>query len=139
MNINLNEMAQLTGELKAAINQVISDNPELNGLDLKRVIKKDPTVIEKLAGDTLHDNQLNRFIALAKGETELGQRGRKPSEETSKLSMVKSILSKSQKGTNDFSDEEVQFIKQLNSLISKKSPKNENGYEFTRMQELAGI
>ena len=50
---------------------------DLDGLALKKAIKADPDVIAALGSDTLYDNQLNKFIALAKGERELGQRGRK--------------------------------------------------------------
>lgn len=74
----LNEMAKLTGSLADAIGVVIANvGDDLDGLALKKAIKADPDVIAALGSDTLYDNQLNKFIALAKGERELGQRGRK--------------------------------------------------------------
>lgn len=74
----LQEMAKLTGDLADAIGAVIANvGDDLDGLALKKAIKADPDVIAALGSDTLYDNQLNKFIALAKGERELGQRGRK--------------------------------------------------------------
>jgi hypothetical protein len=74
----LDEMALIVDDLKDAIEAVISNNPELNGLELKRKIKADKAVRDALAGDTLHDNQLNRFIQLNKGERTNQTRGAKP-------------------------------------------------------------
>jgi hypothetical protein len=74
---NLNEMAKIAGNLKSAIEKIIKDNPDLEGLALKKKIKADKAVDDALEGDTLYDNQLNKFIAAAKGEREIGQRGRK--------------------------------------------------------------
>jgi hypothetical protein len=73
----LEEMAKIAGDLATAIKNVINDNPELTGVDLKKAIKSDPDVIAALDGESLFDNQLGRFISLSKGERELGQRGRK--------------------------------------------------------------
>ena len=73
----LNEMAKIAGDLKSSIESVISANPELQGLALKKAIKGDAAVINALDGEDLYDNQLNKFIALTRGERELGQRGRK--------------------------------------------------------------
>ena len=75
----LNEMAKIGGALKDAIDAVISSNPDLNGLPLKKAIRSDESVLDALDGDVIHDNQLNRYIAQAKGEMTVGQRGRKPS------------------------------------------------------------
>jgi hypothetical protein len=74
---SLEEMAKIAGDLKSSIESVIAANPELEGLALKKAIKGDAAVINALDGDDLYDNQLNKFIALTKGERELGQRGRK--------------------------------------------------------------
>ena len=74
---DLNEMAKITGNLKSSIEKVIQDNPDLEGLPLKKKIKADKSVENALEGDTLYDNQLNKFIALIKGEREVGKRGRK--------------------------------------------------------------
>ena len=74
---SLEEMAKIAGDLKSSIEAVIAANPELQGLALKKAIKGDQSVINALDGDDLYDNQLNKFIALTKGERELGQRGRK--------------------------------------------------------------
>ena len=79
---NLTEMAKIAGDLKTAIEAVIEKNPELTGLDLKKAIKSDSAVKTALGGESLFDNQLNRFIALVKGERELSQRGRKPNPDT---------------------------------------------------------
>jgi len=79
---NLTEMAKIAGDLKTAIEAVIKKNPELTGLDLKKAIKSDSAVKIALGGESLHDNQLNRFIELVRGDRELGQRGRKPNPDT---------------------------------------------------------
>ena len=79
---NLTEMAKIAGDLKTAIEAVIEKNPELTGLDLKKAIKSDSAVKTELGGESLFDNQLNRFIDLVKGERELSQRGRKPNPNT---------------------------------------------------------
>jgi hypothetical protein len=76
-NTSLEEMAKIAGDLKSSIEAVIAANPELQGLALKKAIKGDTAVINALDGDDLYDNQLNKFIALTKGEREIGQRGRK--------------------------------------------------------------
>lgn len=78
----LNEMAQIAGELKSAIQAVIDANPELEGLALKKKIRSDEAVRAALAGDELYDNQLNRFIGVAKGNIVNQQRGRKPLEKS---------------------------------------------------------
>lgn len=74
----LDEMAKIQGELKDSIEAVIAANPDLNGLPLKKAIRADQKVLDALDGDDLYDNQLNKFIASAKGEREVGSRGRKP-------------------------------------------------------------
>lgn len=76
-NASLEEMAKIAGDLKSSIESVIAANPELQGLALKKAIKGDTAVINALDGEDLYDNQLNKFIALTKGEREIGQRGRK--------------------------------------------------------------
>lgn len=76
-NIELDEMAKIQGDLKSAIEKVIADNPELNGLPLKKLIRADASVLDALDGEDLYDNQLNKFIAASKGEREVGSRGRK--------------------------------------------------------------
>lgn len=73
----LEEMAKIAGDLKSAIEKVIAANTDLEGLSLKKAIKGDSSVINALDGEDLYDNQLNKFIALFKGEREVGQRGRK--------------------------------------------------------------
>jgi hypothetical protein len=73
----LDEMAKITGDLKSAIEKVLASNKDLEGLSLKKAIKGDAAVIDALDGEDLYDNQLNKFIALTKGERTLGQRGRK--------------------------------------------------------------
>ena len=73
----LEEMAKISGDLKSAIEKVIAASPDLQGLALKKAIKGDSAVINALDGEDLYDNQLNKFIALSRGEREVGQRGRK--------------------------------------------------------------
>ena len=73
----LDEMAKISGDLKSAIEKVLDANKDLEGLALKKAIKGDSAVIDALDGEDLYDNQLNKFIALTKGERTLGQRGRK--------------------------------------------------------------
>ena len=76
----LDEMAKISGDLESAIKAVISANPEIEGLPLKKQIKANPDVIKALGGDDLYDNQLNKFIANIKAGKDKGQQGRKPSE-----------------------------------------------------------
>jgi hypothetical protein len=76
----LDEMAKISGDLESAIKAVISANPEIEGLPLKKQIKANPDVIKALDGDDLYDNQLNKFIANIKAGKDKGQQGRKPSE-----------------------------------------------------------
>jgi hypothetical protein len=78
--MSLNEMAKIAGALDAAIRKVIEDNPDLEGLPLKKAIKGSEKVKDALDTDELYDNQLNKFIALVKGQRELGKKGRKPLE-----------------------------------------------------------
>tara|TARA_R110001606_G_scaffold150312_4_gene290415 strand:- start:6186 stop:6872 length:687 start_codon:yes stop_codon:yes gene_type:complete len=74
----LDEMAKIKDDLKTAIEKVIADNPDLEGLALKKAIRADANVEDATMGDTIYDNQLNKFIALTRGERELSRRGRKP-------------------------------------------------------------
>lgn len=77
----VNEMAKIAGDLAKSIKKVVDSNSDLEGLALKKAIKADTAVKAALAGDELYDNQLNKYIALLKGERELGQRGRKADPE----------------------------------------------------------
>jgi hypothetical protein len=107
---SLNEMAKISGKLESAIKKVINDNPDLEGLALKKKIKADKDVDDALEGDTLYDNQLNKFIALVKGERTVGQRGRKPSEtkkETPKAEKKSEPKAKSSKKDMDDEDKEA--------------------------------
>lgn len=81
---SLNEMAKIAGDLKSALEKVINNNSDLSGLELKKKIKSDSDVVSALGDQTIHDNQLNKFISLTKGERELGQRGRKSTSGDSK-------------------------------------------------------
>lgn len=87
----LDEMAKITGALKDAIEAVITANPDLNGLPLKKAIRADQTVLDALAGDDLYDNQLNKFIASAKGERTVGQRGRTATPASAKTDMANDL------------------------------------------------
>jgi len=76
-NEEINEMAKISGDLKTAIEKVIQANTDLDNLPLKKAIKANPEVVKALEGDTLYDNQLNKFISFVKGDRVIGQRGRK--------------------------------------------------------------
>lgn len=80
----IDEMAKISGDLKSAIEKVINDNEDLSGLPLKKKIKGDSAVEAALEGDTLYDNQLNRFIKVTRGEMEVGKRGRKANPDAPK-------------------------------------------------------
>ena len=67
---DISEMAKISGDLESAIKAVISANPEIEGLPLKKQIKANPDVIKALDGDDLYDNQLNKFIANIKAGKE---------------------------------------------------------------------
>ena len=103
----LDEMAKITGRLEAAIKKVIAANPEAEGLALKKLIRKDTEVEDSLEGDTMYDNQLNKFISLQKGERVIGQRGRKADpEKTEKPSTPKPKPAAVSKPVNDLTDDE---------------------------------
>jgi hypothetical protein len=107
----LDEMAKITGDLKSSIESVIAANPELQGLALKKAIKGDAAVINALDGEDLFDNQLNKFIALSKGEREIGQRGRKAdpnkpaaAPKTEKSPKIKITTPKADKSSSKLAD-----------------------------------
>ena len=119
--MSLNEMAKIAGDLDAAIRKVIKDNPDLEGLPLKKAIKGDTKVKDALDTDKLYDNQLNKFIALVKGQRELEKKGRKPSEkadepkkeepkkkEAPKKAAPKKEAPKKEKKAKDEDEEEVE-------------------------------
>jgi hypothetical protein len=114
--MSLNEMAKIAGALDAAIRKVIEDNPDLEGLPLKKAIKGSEKVKDALDTDELYDNQLNKFIALVKGQRELGKKGRKPLEkadepkkEAPKKEAPKKVAPKKEKKAKDEDeDEEVE-------------------------------
>jgi hypothetical protein len=75
---SLMEMAKIAGDLKAAIEKVITKNKDAEKKDVRKAIKADDDVQSALGpDDDLFDNQLNKFIDLVRGEREVGQRGRK--------------------------------------------------------------
>jgi len=76
----LDEMAKIAGDLKAAIEKVIEKNKDAEKKDVRKAIKADDEVVAALGDEDLFDNQLNKFIDLVRGEREVGQRGRKASE-----------------------------------------------------------
>ena len=81
---NLNEMAKIAGDLKSSIEKVIIDNPDLEKSALKKAIQSDANVKSALGDAKLFDTQLSKFISAAKGEREIGQRGRKADPNTVK-------------------------------------------------------
>jgi len=64
---SLDEMAKIVGDLKTSIENVINDNPDVEGAALKRLIKNNPNVINALGDEKLHDNQLNITISNTRG------------------------------------------------------------------------
>jgi acylphosphatase len=66
MEMGLNEMAKISGDLKTSIEKVISTNPDLEGLALKKAIKSDDDVKSALGDGKIYDTQLNKFIASSK-------------------------------------------------------------------------
>jgi len=115
-DIQLREFAKIKDDLKTAIEKVIADNPDLEGLALKKAIKADATVEDALMGDTLYDNQLNKFIALTKGEREVGQRGRKV-DPNKPAAAPKSPKAKKAKADDD---EDAIVSKQKKKITTKK-------------------
>ena len=77
----LNELAQIVGDLQAAIEKVIDQNKDAEMKDLRKAIQSDDDVQAALAKDpkgaALQPTQLNRFILKTKGELIPQQRGRK--------------------------------------------------------------
>lgn len=154
----LDEMAKITGRLETAIKKVIADNPELEGLPLKKVIRKDAEVVDSLEGDDLYDNQLNKYIALQKGEREVGQRGRKADPNKAPKAPIKTekpTQNFAKPATDDLTDEDGNKVEvdktvkpvvgnaeieaKLKDVISKKKAKlaNAKGADYDR--ELAAL
>jgi hypothetical protein len=124
----LDEMAKITGKLESAIKNVIAKNSDLEGLALKKAIRKDAAVEDALEGDTMYDNQLNKFIALVKGEREVGQRGRKadpnkPNSEPKEPGVRgrKPMDSKPKSATTDMDDEDKEAAKAAGSDSTAKA------------------
>jgi len=99
--------------------KIVKDNPDSDKLALKKTIKKDAEVQALLAGDELYDNQLNKFIELVKGDRVNDQRGRKPSEESSKAKSIVTIYNKFT-GGGEFTPEEKAMIKAIYQASIKK-------------------
>ena len=124
----LDEMAKITGKLESAIKSVIAKNSDLEGLALKKAIRKDAAVEDALEGDTMYDNQLNKFIALVKGEREVGQRGRKADPNKPKAEPKtpgvrgrKPADSKPKSSTTDMDDEDKEATKAAGSDSTAKA------------------
>jgi hypothetical protein len=124
----LDEMAKITGKLESAIKNVIAKNSDLEGLALKKAIRKDAAVEDALEGDTMYDNQLNKFIALVKGEREVGQRGRKADPNKPKAEPKepgvrgrKPMDSKPKASTTDTDDEDKEAAKAAGSDSTAKA------------------
>jgi hypothetical protein len=124
----LDEMAKITGRLETAIKKVIAANKDLEGLPLKKAIKADSEVEDALEGDTMYDNQLNKFIALIRGEREVGQRGRKADPSKSKAepkakAKAEPKAKAEKSSTKDMDDED----KEATASISKDKTAKELG------------
>jgi len=122
----LDEMAKITGRLEAAIKKVLSSNSDLEGLPLKKAIKADAEVEDALEGDTMYDNQLNKFIALVRGNREVGQRGRKAdpnkvkAEPKAKAEKAKAEPKAEKASTKDMDDEDKEASKNIGSDATAK-------------------
>lgn len=131
----LDEMAKITGRLEAAIKKVIANNKDLEGLPLKKAIKADDEVEDALEGDTMYDNQLNKFIALIRGEREVGQRGRKADPNKAKSEpkakpepKAKSTPKPKKSSTSDMDDDDKEAISSIGKdetakKLGKTAPK----------------
>jgi len=139
---DLNEMAKIAGDLKSSIEKVIKSNPDLAKLDLKKKIKSDSAVVSALGDQTLHDNQLNKFIDLIKGDRELGKRGRKAStdkKETPKKQPSKASTSKKETSKKDDEDDDAsksastdETAKELGNTPEDKKQKFNTGLKFVK-------
>jgi hypothetical protein len=135
-------MAKIAGDLKSSIESVIKSNPDLAKLDLKKKIKSDPSVVKALGDETLHDNQLNKFIDLTKGERELAQRGRKAStdkkEEPKNQTPKPSTAKKETPKTDDEDDDAIksastdETAKELGNTPEDKKQKFNTGLKFIK-------
>jgi hypothetical protein len=138
---DLNEMAKIKGDLKSSIEKVINDNPDLTGLALKKVIRANDAVKDALEGDTLFDHQLNKFIALTKGERTVGKRGRKadPNKPTKKASTGKRGRPAGKLSGMDSEDKEAvkdgekdDIVKTVSSTPEEKKEKFNLGVKFIK-------
>ena len=138
---DLNEMAKIKGDLKSSIEKVINDNPDLTGLALKKAIRANDAVKDALEGDTLFDHQLNRFIALTKGERTVGKRGRKadPNKPTKKASTGKRGRPAGKLSGMDSEDKEAvkdgekdDIVKTVSSTPEEKKEKFNLGVKFIK-------
>ena len=138
---DLNEMAKIKGDLKSSIEKVINDNPDLTGLALKKTIRANDAVEDALEGDTLYDNQLNKFIALTKGERTVGKRGRKadPNKPTKKASTGKRGRPAGKVSGMDAEDKEAvkkgekdDIVKTVSSTPEEKKEKFNLGLKFIK-------
>ena len=138
---DLNEMAKIKGDLKSSIEKVINDNPDLEGLALKKAVRADDAVEDALEGDTLYDNQLNKFIALQRGERELGKRGRTadPNKEPKKPSIGKRGRPAGKLSGMDSEDKEAvkdgekdDIVKTVSSTPEEKKEKFNLGVRFIK-------
>jgi len=138
---DLNEMAKIKGDLKSSIEKVINDNPDLTGLALKKAIRANDAVEDALEGDTLYDNQLNKFIALTKGERTVGKRGRKadPNKPTKKASTGKRGRPAGKVSGMDAEDKEAvkkgekdDIVKTVSSTPEEKKEKFNLGVKFIK-------
>ncbi len=135
----LTEMAKISGDLKSAIEKVIKDNEDLSGLPLKKKIKADSAVEAALEGDTLYDNQLNRFIKVSRGEMEVGKRGRKSNPDAPKKT-PKTTKAKSKSQPKDKTTKRDKTLS-TSSLGGKKyytrKGKDEEGPSDAELRKLA--
>tara|TARA_S200002703_G_scaffold31497_1_gene27555 strand:- start:7 stop:453 length:447 start_codon:yes stop_codon:yes gene_type:complete len=102
MEMAIQEMAKITGDLEKEIKRVIKANPDLEKKDLRKAIRADKKVDDALGEESLFDNQLNRYIETERGERVAGTRGRKASvASTMKKDLDKYVAKPTKKGYDD--------------------------------------
>jgi hypothetical protein len=132
----LMEMAKIVGDLKVAIEKVIEKNKEAEKKDVRKAIKADDDVQAALGpDDDLFDNQLNKFIDLVRGEREVGQRGRKASDNKPAKEKKEGGMRGRPKSTTPAKKKEPKFS--TSSLSKSYTTDDEEGPSDLELRKLA--
>jgi len=131
----LDEMAKIAGDLKAAIEKVIKANADEEKKDVRKAIKADDKVKAALGDEDLFDNQLNKFIDLVKGEREVGQRGRKASEKPEGEAKEKGTRGRPKSATPTAKKKEPKFS--TSKLNKSYTTDDEEGPSDKELKQLA--